>query len=188
LDMRMDRGKKETAFHLVNLLPEEELKSILKRYGEERWAARISRGIVRRRGLRPIKTTGELSSVVLSSIPRRYRSNKIHPATRTFQALRIFLNDELRNLEEAVKEGIDLLTVGGRFCIISYHSLEDRIVKNFFKTMSQGCICPPSLPQCVCSVTPKLKILTRKPLRPGIDEVRFNPRSRSAKLRIVERQ
>jgi 16S rRNA (cytosine1402-N4)-methyltransferase len=187
LDMRMDKRREKTAFDIVNFCSEEELKKIIREYGEEMWAARIARGVVKKRTLEPIGTTGELSEVICSSIPKRFHSKKIHPATKTFQAIRIALNDELKSLEKCLADGVDSLVVNGRFCVISYHSLEDRIVKNTFRAYEQGCTCPPSFPQCVCGFTPKLKVITKRPLRPTEGEVKGNPRSRSAKLRVAER-
>jgi 16S rRNA (cytosine1402-N4)-methyltransferase len=187
LDMRMDQNNRKTAFDIVNLSSEEELKDIIRNYGEERWAAKIAKRIIEKRALRPISTTGELAELVFSCIPRRFHPKRIHPATKTFQAIRIALNDELQNIKKCLGDGVDALAMGGRFCVISYHSLEDRIVKSMFRACEQGCTCPPSLPECVCGFVAKLKVITKRPLRPSEDEVTLNPRSRSAKLRVAEK-
>ncbi len=187
LDMRMDQKKGKTAFDIVNVSSEKELRDIIRNYGEERWAAKIAKRIIEKRALKPINTTGELADLVFSCVPRRFHPKKIHPATKTFQAIRIALNDELKHIEKCLEDGVNALAEGGRFCVISYHSLEDRLVKIMFKACEQGCTCPPSLPECVCGFIPKLKVVTRRPLRPSEDEVRLNPRSRSAKLRIAEK-
>ncbi len=187
LDMRMDQKKGKTAFDIVNLSSEEELKDIIRNYGEERWAAKIAKRIVEKRAHKPISTTGELAELIFSCIPRRFHPKRIHPATKTFQAIRIVLNDELQHITKCLGEGVNALAMGGRFCVISYHSLEDRMVKRMFKAYEQGCTCPPSLPECLCGFKPKLKVITRRPLRPSEEEVRLNPRSRSAKLRIAEK-
>jgi len=187
LDMRMDRDGGLTAADIVNRTPERELKRILREYGEETGAGRIARAIVKRRERSPITTTTELAALIAGkgrSTPGRRR---IHPATKTFQALRIAVNDELADLHAGLDEGIDLLRKGGRFTVISFHSLEDRIVKERFRSWEKGCICPPGMPICTCGRTPKLRILTRKPLTPGEREIEENPRSRSAKLRAAER-
>jgi 16S rRNA (cytosine1402-N4)-methyltransferase len=187
LDMRMDQKKGKTAFDIVNCSSEEELRDIIRNYGEERWAAKIAKRIVEKRALRPISKTGELAELIFSCIPRRFHPKRIHPATKTFQAIRIALNDELQNIKKCLGDGVNALAVGGRFCVISYHSLEDRMVKRMFKACETGCTCPPSLPECVCGFVSKLKVITRRPLRPSEKEVRLNPRSRSAKLRIAEK-
>lgn len=166
LDMRMDRRNPVTAMKVVNGLSEEELRRIIREYGEERFADRIARKIVSMREIAPITTTGQLARLIESAVPSRAR--RIHPATRTFQAIRIYVNRELENLERGLEAAIQRLRSGGRICVISFHSLEDRIVKRAFKS------------------SPKLRVLTRKPLRPSEDEIRRNPRSRSAKLRAAE--
>ncbi len=187
LDMRMDQKKEKTAFDIVNLSSEEQLRDMIRNYGEERWAAKIAKRIVEKRAHKPIHTTGELAELVFSCIPRRFHPKRIHPATKTFQAIRIALNDELQHIKKCLGEGVNALAVGGRFCVISYHSLEDRMVKRMFKACETGCTCPPSLPECVCGFVSKVKVITRRPLRPSEDEVSLNPRSRSAKLRIAEK-
>lgn len=187
LDMRMDRRKKWSAYHLVNELTEKELEGILWEYGEERWARRIARAVVKVRKGHPITTTGELAGLVSSSIPKRFHPRGIHPATRTFQALRIAVNEELENLRKAIGDGIDVLSRGGRMVIISFHSLEDRIVKRSFRSMERGCICPPGIPRCVCGREPLAKVITHRPITPTPEEVSSNPRARGARLRALER-
>jgi len=187
LDMRMDQNSAVQAQDLVNTSAAAELEDILRTYGEERWARRIARAILKHRSTHPISTTTELSRVVSGAIPARYRPPSIHPATRTFQALRIAVNDELKNLNYALDEAVDMLNSGGRMGVISFHSLEDRIVKQKFQQWQKGCTCPPRVPQCICGKEKKINILTRKPIIPSRNEVQINPRSRSAKLRVAEK-
>ncbi|MBP1709598.1 MAG: S-adenosyl-methyltransferase mraW [Deltaproteobacteria bacterium] len=187
LDMRMDRKQQITASDLVNTLPEQELEKILREYGEERYAASIAKTIVRERKKESIETTLELAKVVTKTIPFSPHPRKIHPATRTFQALRIAVNDEFSNLESVLPDAIDTLAPRGRIAVISFHSLEDRIVKNFFRQQSKSCVCPPHLPKCACGQIRKLKVLTKKPIVPTAEEIRMNPRSRSARLRGAEK-
>ena len=187
LDMRMDREASCTAADLVNDLPEEELSRIIREYGEERWARRIAAAIVRARQAAPLARTGELAAVVSGAIPRALQEERIHPATRTFQALRIAVNDELGSLERGLAAGLERLSPGGRVVVISFHSLEDRIVKSRFRERARGCICPRQIPYCVCGQLPQLRILTSKPVTAGNAEVTANPRARSAKLRAAER-
>jgi 16S rRNA (cytosine1402-N4)-methyltransferase len=187
LDMRMDRVRGPSAYDLVHTLSEEELGELIRKFGEERMAGRIARAIVKRRALSPIRTTANLAGVVAGALPGTRRPSRIHPATRTFQALRIAVNDELVNLHRAITGGMECLKPGGRFSVISFHSLEDRIVKNAFRAAEKGCICPPDLPVCACGRKPTMKVVTRKPVVPGKDEIRDNPRARSAKLRTAER-
>lgn len=187
LDMRMDRRAAMTAEHLVNSLEERELAHIIRSYGEERFAGRIARAIVRARGIKPVKTTGVLARIISEAIPRRYHGAKIDPATRTFQALRIAVNDELTALERGLAGGIDLLKSRARMVVISYHSLEDRIVKKVFREGASPCECPPRIPRCVCGKRPGVKILTRRVVTAGADEVAENTRARSAKLRAIEK-
>jgi len=182
LDMRFDPGQKFTAADAVNTLPEEHLSEIIKNYGEERYSKRIARHIV---DSRPINNTLQLVDVI-EKATGGYRG-KIHPATRTFMALRIYINHELENLSAALKQTINCLNHGGRLAVISYHSLEDRIVKQFMLTESKGCICPPSIPVCQCGHVASLKIINRKIISPSSIEMKSNPRSRSAKLRVAER-
>jgi len=181
LDMRMDRAQEQDAADLVNDLPEEKLAEILWRYGEERHARRIARAMV---AARPLVSTAQLADLVARTVRSR---EKIHPATRTFQALRIAVNDELDALREALPQARDLLRPGGRLAVISFHSLEDRLVKQFYRQEASDCVCPPELPVCVCQHRATLRVLTSKPVRPAADEIARNPRSRSARLRVAER-
>ncbi|HEX8033424.1 MAG TPA: 16S rRNA (cytosine(1402)-N(4))-methyltransferase RsmH [Ktedonobacterales bacterium] len=185
LDMRFDPTNGQPASDLVNELDETELADLLWRYGEERRSRAIARRIVDARRRVPIERTGELAQIVASVV--HGRPGGIHPATRTFQALRIAVNDELGSLETALTAALDVLAPGGRIAVISFHSLEDRIVKHFFQADERGCICPPELPACVCGRSPRLRILTRHPVTAGEDELTRNPRARSAKLRVAER-
>lgn len=187
LDMRMDRSRGITAKEVVNNFEEEKLRDIIYKYGEERWAKKIAHAIVRERGKMSIETTSQLSGIVVSAIPPAHRSQRIHPATKTFQAIRIAVNSEIEILEDAVRNAVDVLNEKGKICVISYHSLEDRIVKNLFREMEHGCICPHDIPKCICGRKGVIKILTKKPVTPSEEEVRRNPRSRSAKLRAAER-
>ncbi|MCE5283745.1 MAG: 16S rRNA (cytosine(1402)-N(4))-methyltransferase RsmH [Deltaproteobacteria bacterium] len=187
LDMRMDQGRGPSASDLIQTLPEGEIERILRQYGEERMAGRIARAIVARRASGPIRTTTDLAAVVLKAMPRSASRQKIHPATRTFQALRIAVNGELENLREALTSGTERLRTGGRFSVISFHSLEDRVVKAFFRDGEKGCLCPPTLPICACGRRPTLRVLTKKPVTPTEAEIADNPRARSAKLRSAER-
>lgn len=187
LDMRMDANGPLTAADVVNTYPESQLARILREYGEERWASRIAEFIVAARGRHPLQTTGELVDVIKAAIPAAARREGGHPARRTFQALRIEVNRELEVLEKALDSAARWLAPGGRICVISYHSLEDRIVKQTFARLASGCTCPPELPVCVCGVSPVLRVLTRRPILPGAEEIERNPRARSAKLRVAER-
>ncbi|MCD6518413.1 MAG: 16S rRNA (cytosine(1402)-N(4))-methyltransferase RsmH [Anaerolineae bacterium] len=181
LDMRMGPEMPLTAEEIVNTWPEGELARLLWEYGEERFARRIARAICAER---PLHTTRELADLVARVVKRRGR---IHPATRTFQALRIAVNEELRSLEQVLPQAVELLAPGGRLVVISFHSLEDRIVKRFIQQESRDCICPPKLPQCVCGHVATLRPLVKKPIRPSPKEIAFNPRSRSARMRVAER-
>ncbi len=184
LDMRFDPGSEEpTAADLVNELPEAELTDILRRYGEEPRSRRIAQAIV---AARPIRSTAHLADIIVAA-GGRSKKDKIHPATRTFQALRIAVNRELEILEQTLPQVVTALHPGGRLAIITFHSLEDRIVKHFLKQEERGCICPPQSPVCTCGRTPTLRILTRKPVAPSAAEMADNPRSRSAKLRVAEK-
>lgn len=185
LDMRMDPSQEETAAHIVNTWDEPELATIFRRFGEERYARQIARGIVRRRREKPIVRTGELVDVVRSSIPTPARFGEGHPAKRVFQALRIAVNDELEALEAGLPAAFEMLRPGGRLAVISFHSLEDRLVKRFLRERARGCVCPPELPVCMCGHEPEARILTPKPIRPSEDEVDANPRAASARLRAA---
>ena len=186
LDMRMDPSQKTSAADLLEKLSDAELVAIIKNFGEERYSKRVVRAIRKEQAERPITTTGQLSRIVAKAVisPRHTR---IHPATRTFQALRIAVNDELEQLKFALQDAIGLLSSTARMAVISFHSLEDRIVKTFFRDEQKGCSCPPKIPMCVCGRKQTLKILTRKPIVPSEEEVAQNPRSISAKLRVAER-
>ncbi len=187
LDMRMNPEQGHTAEAIVNRLSEKELAGIIGRYGEESWAFRIAKSIVAARRQQAIRSSLQLAEVVKKAIPARHRRGRIHPATRTFQAIRIAVNQELEALERFLDEAVNFLNPGGRLCILSFHSLEDRIVKEHFKALARGCNCPPHFPMCVCGKTPQVSILTKKPVRPGQAEVQANPMARSARLRAAER-
>lgn len=187
LDMRMDRTRGFSAEDIVNDYEEEELKRIIREYGEEKWAKRIAEFIVNERKLKPIKTTGDLVEIIKKAIPAGARREGPHPAKRTFQAIRIEVNNELGILEETIKNISEVLNPGGRICIITFHSLEDRIVKNVFRDLSIACKCPPECPICICGGKAILKRITRKPVLPSETELEVNPRARSAKLRVAER-
>lgn len=187
LDMRMDTRQATTAADLVNTLEEDELERVFREFGEEAFAARIAKAIVAARTRRPVETTGELAQIVLFAVPRKFHGKRIHPATKVFQALRIAVNDELESLRKAIAGGFEVLRTGGRMAVISFHSLEDRIVKSAFREFSTGCICPPRLPMCVCGRKPAAKLLTRKAVTASMEELERNPRARSAKLRAIEK-
>jgi 16S rRNA (cytosine1402-N4)-methyltransferase len=187
LDMRMDRSSGATAAELLNSLSEEELARIIRDFGEERWAKRIAAFIVNARGEAPIETTLRLVDIIKGAIPRGAWEERLHPATRSFQALRIAVNEELTSLEKGLDSGIRMLNRGGRVVVIAFHSLEDRIVKNSFRHFAHGCTCPKGLPYCVCGNKPLLRLLTGKPVMAGEAEVGANPRARSARLRAAER-
>lgn len=187
LDMRMDRRRALSAHTVVNTYSAEDLTRIISDYGEERWAKRIAEFIVSERKIKPIDTTFELVSVIKKAVPKAARADGPHPAKRTFQAIRIEVNGELEILEKSLKSMVDLLKPGGRLCIITFHSLEDRIVKNTFRELENPCICPRDFPVCVCGKKPSVKIITRKPIISGVDELEVNNRAHSAKLRIVEK-
>jgi 16S rRNA (cytosine1402-N4)-methyltransferase len=185
LDMRFDPARGQSAADLVNTMDEPDLADVIWRYGEERRSRAIARRIVAARQRTPITSTSALARIVAEGVPGH--PGGIHPATRTFQALRIAVNDELASLETALPRAVDILAPGGRLVVISFHSLEDRIVKTFIRGEVRGCVCPPELPACVCGRSPRLRDLTRHPITAGPDEVASNPRARSAKLRAAER-
>lgn len=185
LDMRMSR-EGQTAADLVNTLAEDELSRILFEYGEEKFSRRIAGEIVRRRAAKPIKTTEELADIVRDSIPAKFKRDK-NPCRKTFQALRIAVNCEFEHLDRGLDEAFELLKTGGRLCVITFHSVEDRIVKQRFASFCKGCICPPDFPRCVCGRTPRGRLVNRKPIEASPEELEKNPRSRSAKLRIIEK-
>lgn len=188
LDMRMDNGDALSADTVVNTWSYEELKRILYNYGEERYAPAIAAAIVRKREISPIRTTLELVDVIRSAMPPAALREKQHPAKRTFQAIRIAVNDELNSVSKAMDAAIPCLNPGGRLAVITFHSLEDRIVKNAMAAAAKGCICPPEFPVCVCGRKPQVTVLTRKPIVSGEEELERNPRARSAKLRICEKR
>ena len=187
LDMRMDNRKTLNAHTVVNTYSEQALKKILFDYGEERFAPQIASAIVRAREKKPIESTAELSDIVKYAIPSSAREGGHHPAKRSFQAIRIEVNAELDVIEPAIRDAVSLLNKGGRIAIITFHSLEDRIVKQTFASLATGCTCPKNFPICVCGNKPKVKIITKKPILPSSRELEENPRSRSAKLRIAEK-
>lgn len=185
LDMRMSQ-EGDTAADLVNSLSEAELARIMFEYGEEKFSRRIAEGIVKYRAEKRIETTGELADIISAAVPARFKRDK-NPCRKTFQAIRIVVNGEFDHLERGLEDAFDLLKCGGRLCVITFHSLEDRIVKRKFAEFCKGCICPPDFPQCVCGRTPRGKLVNRKPIEAGENELADNPRSRSAKLRVIEK-
>lgn len=185
LDMRMSR-EGQTAADLVNTLAESELARILFQYGEEKFSRRIAGEIVRRRTEKLIETTGELADIIGDSVPAKFKRDK-NPCRKTFQALRIAVNCEFEHLDRGLDEAFELLRPGGRLCVITFHSVEDRIVKQRFASFCKGCVCPPDFPQCVCGKTPRGKLVNRKPAEASPEELEKNPRSRSAKLRVIEK-
>jgi 16S rRNA (cytosine1402-N4)-methyltransferase len=187
LDMRMDPDREITAGMLVNNMTVEELTEVIRNYGEERWASRIAEFICEERKRRPIKTTGDLVEIIKKAIPAGARREGPHPAKRTFQALRIAVNGELQILKAAVKSAVHVLKPGGRICVITFHSLEDRIIKDLFRELASPCTCPRDFPVCVCGGKKVLQIVTTKPVLPSEEELAVNPRARSAKLRIGEK-
>ena len=188
LDMRMDQRQTRTARDIVNRYSEMELYHIIRDYGEEKFAKNIAKHIVRYREEESIETTGQLTEIIKAAIPKKVRMSGGHPAKKTFQAIRIELNQELDVLKDSLETMIDLLNDGGRLCVITFHSLEDRIVKNIFRTCQSPCICPPEFPVCVCGRVSKGQVITRKPIVPSEEEQDENPRSKSAKLRVFERR
>jgi 16S rRNA (cytosine1402-N4)-methyltransferase len=187
LDMRMNANSKLTAADIVHQEGEKSLIKIFKEYGEERWARRIARQIIVKRKKHRIRTSRQLAGIVMSAVPQGARRQKIHPATRIFMALRIAVNRELEHLETFLDFAADYLNPGGRLCVLSFHSLEDRIVKRRFRALAKGCTCPPNFPQCVCKAKPSVRILTRKVVRPMPKEIESNPMARSTRLRALEK-
>lgn len=188
LDMRMDRRNKKSAYNVVNEYSEEELSEIIFKYGEERWAKRIAEFILERRKKKPVETTGELTEIINAAIPAAARAEGGHPAKRTFQAIRIEVNGELEIIDKAICDFVSVMNKGGRLAVITFHSLEDRIVKEAFAKLSKGCTCPKEFPVCVCGNVSMGKIITRKPITAGEDEILRNSRAKSAKLRVFERK
>ena len=187
LDMRMNRDNDFSAYEIVNDYSEDELYKIIKNYGEERFAKRIANCIVNRRSEKPIETTMQLVDIIKAAIPARARREGPHPAKRTFQAIRIEVNSELKILNQTIEDGVNRLNKGGRMAIITFHSLEDRIVKLKFRELNDPCTCPKEFPMCICGKKPSVKLVSRKGIEPTKEEVEENPRSRSAKLRIIEK-
>lgn len=187
LDMRYNDENNLTAFEIINHWSKEEIEKILKEYSEERFAKKIVTNIIEKRKIKPIKTTFDLVEIIKQAVPKWYLQLKIHPATKTFQALRIAINHELENLEKVLPQAIEVLDPKGKLIVISYHSFEDRMVKNFFKKEAKDCICPSNFPQCVCQHRASLKIINKKPIIPSKEEIKKNSRSRSAKMRIIEK-
>jgi 16S rRNA (cytosine1402-N4)-methyltransferase len=187
IDMRMDQNQAYSAYNVVNEMPAPKLREILSGYGEERYAGRIARAIERRRRERPIETTGELAEVIRGAMPPAGLRERQNPLRRTFMAIRIAVNDELGELERMLGSAADRLRTGGRVCVISFHSLEDRAVKNAFASRERGCTCPVEFPVCVCGFEQTLRVITKRAIRPGEAEIAENPRARSAKLRVAER-
>ncbi len=187
LDMRMDRDQRESAFIIINKSPEKELGKIIREFGEERFWKRIAAAIVARRKEKEVTTTTELAEIIKEAIPAKYRPRKIHPATKAFQAIRIAVNSELDNLRAALPQAIQALNPTGRLVVISYHSLEDGIVKKAFKNFEKGCICPPDFPVCKCGKVSQVRVITKKPIRPSEEEIKKNPRGRSARMRVCEK-
>jgi len=187
LDMRMDRRRQVTAFWIVNRFPREKLEEILRNFGEEKRARRIALKIEEERAAAPIETTGRLARIVRSAIPDMFHTKRIDPATKTFMALRAAVNEEHDNLRSFLDGAVSILAPGGRVVVIAFHSLEDRIVKEFMAREEKGCICPPDLPRCACGRVPRIRILTRWPVRPSREETNRNLRARSARLRAAER-
>ncbi|WP_411679197.1 16S rRNA (cytosine(1402)-N(4))-methyltransferase RsmH [Clostridium thailandense] len=186
LDMRMNRDDTLSAYDVVNSYSETELYRVIKEYGEDNFAKRIAKFIIQRREKEIIKTTGELVEIIRSAIPAKFQKEG-HPAKRTFQAIRIEVNRELQILNKAVEDSVNHLNKGGRIAIITFHSLEDRIIKNKFKNLENPCTCPPDFPICVCGKNPYIKVITKKPIEPSEEEMNVNSRSKSAKLRVAER-
>ena len=187
LDMRMDASQYKSAYHVVNDYSEWQLYSLIRDYGEENWAKRIAQFIVSERERHAIETTGQLVKIIEAAIPAAARRNGGHPAKRTFQAIRIEVNDELRYLEQALRDFVEVLEEGGRLCVLTFHSLEDRIVKRVFREMENPCTCASEAPICVCGKKPSVKILTKRPITASEDELNRNSRSQSAKLRAVQK-
>lgn len=187
LDMRMNQDQILNAWQVVNTYSDERLTKIIRDYSEEKWAKRIAEFIVKTRETAPIETTEDLVRIIKQAIPAKARQDGPHPAKRTFQAIRIEVNNELGLLEEAVRSAVPRLKAGGRFCVITFHSLEDRIIKQTFRDLSKDCVCPPEMPMCRCNTVPLVRVITRKSVEPSGNELEENPRARSARLRVAER-
>ena len=187
LDMRMNSGSGPTAEEMVNRLCEHDLAGIFRDYGEERWSRQIARRIVKVRTQNPIRSSGQLARIISEAVPKQALSQRIHPATRAFMALRIVVNQELDRLRTLMQHAVELLKPKGRLCVLAFHSLEDRIVKQHFKALAKGCTCPPDLPRCACGRLPTVRILTRKAQQPTAREIAANPMARSTRLRALEK-
>jgi 16S rRNA (cytosine1402-N4)-methyltransferase len=187
LDMRLNTEEKTTAADIVNTMDESDLADLIFRYGEERYSRRIAKAIITARLGRKIVSSKDLADIIYESVPAAYRYGRIHPATRTFQALRIAVNSELRRLPKALHDAFSVLNIKGKMGVITFHSLEDRIVKNYFRNLAKKCVCPPEFPKCVCGGEPCAELLTRKPVLPSPEEIAMNSPSRSAKLRVVRK-
>ena len=187
LDMRLDRNLELSAADLINTYPENELADIIYKFGEERYSRRIASAVAEYRKEHKISSSQELADIIFNAVPANYRHGRIHPATRTFQAVRIFINGELVRLEEVLAASFRVLNTGGRLAVISFHSLEDRIVKQYFREMARECVCPPQQQRCTCTRIPRGRLVTRKPVTAGERELDLNPPSRSAKLRVIEK-
>jgi len=183
LDMRMDPTEGQPISYEINKESADKLATIIREFGEERWAKKIAKSIIMAREKKPITTTTQLAEIIERSVP--WSGSSIHPATRTFQALRIYKNSELDNLKNGLEQAIPILKPGDRICVISFHSLEDRIVKHTFRTLERGCICPSDIPKCICGKIPVIKVVTKQPITPKDEEVKANPRSRSSKMRVA---
>jgi len=187
LDMRMDQNEQKTAREIINTYSQNHLEKILREFGEERYARKIAKRIILQRKINPIEKTLRLAEIISSAVPGKYRRGKKHFAVKTFQALRIEVNNELENIKCFLPQAISVLKTGGRLVVISFHSGEDRIVKNLFRENARGCICPPEFPVCRCGRKPRIKIISKKPIIPKCEEIEINPRARSAKLRVAEK-
>lgn len=187
LDMRMNRNGEKTAYDVINGYSEDALADIFYRYGEEKWSRRIAQFIADKRKIKPVSTTSELAEIIRAAIPRGARRDEAHPEKRVFQAVRIEVNGELNILKDAVCDIVERLNHGGRLAVITFHSLEDRIIKQTFAELAKGCTCPPDFPVCVCGGKPEIKVITKKPILPGREELTENSRSKSAKLRVCEK-
>lgn len=188
LDMRMNQSSDFSAYDVINTYSERALTQVIREYGEENWASRIAKFICEAREVKPLETTYELVDVIKAAIPAKARKDGPHPAKRTFQAIRIEVNNELKIIDKTIEDAVSVMNKGGRVAIITFHSLEDRIVKNAYKNLATGCTCPPEFPVCVCNGKPKVKIISRKPILPSEEELESNPRARSAKLRVAEKK
>lgn len=187
LDMRLNSNSSESAADIVNSMAEEQLANMIYLYSDEKYSRRIAKAIVDSRSLHKIESTKALADIIYNAVPSKYRYGNIHPATRTFQALRIQVNSELKRLPKAIHDAFNVLAAGGKLGVITFHSLEDRIVKNYFRNLGKECVCPPEVPGCVCGGTPCAEVLTRKPVEPTEEEIKMNSPSRSAKLRVVRK-